>query len=140
MKKYIIALDLANTSGVAIYDTVLKSVTINTIKGNPLEQMTKLDAIMCFFLPEETLIIIEEHVYFKFVIAARSLMERIGFIKWSFVKQGFEVVQFFPYKARKQMLKKHYLKLDKDRKDALLLIHQHIESYEPFEDIKVLEI
>lgn len=141
MKRYIIGLDLANTSGIAVFDTVTKEVKVNVLKGNPLEQMSKIKSVMYSFLSaSQTTFVIEEHVYFKFRIAARSLMERIGFIKWSLIQDGFEVVQFFPYAARKKMLKTHYLNLDKDRKDALLLIHQYIESYEAFDDIQVLEI
>ena len=121
----ILALDLAqNRTGIARYDgTSLE--TWNIGKTTPIQ----LFELIRGEVSEGDVILIEEHVSFRNAKTTRILIELIGYVHWSFVCLGFEVIKLFPYKARKRM-DDQYTDVPDDERDAALLIHEHIGDFE----------
>ena len=124
----ILALDLAkNRSGLALYEDGIIS-TWNVGKNTPI---SLLDHIKETLQPGDV-VIVEEHVHFRGAKTTRVLIELNGFVYWSLVCLGYDVIKLFPYKARKRM-SDHYTNIPDDEKDAVMLIHEHLDSFEPLQ-------
>lgn len=132
----IIGLDLATTSGIAIfYDK--SNVLVGKISGEPPTQLGIVRTFLSGQARSTTHIVIEQHVYFRNAKTARSLMYRIGYTMWSLLADGYSAKAIWPYKARKHALNHYYMELgfDKDDSDALALIHEHLGDFTPFDQI-----
>lgn len=129
----IVGLDLATTSGIALYDD--DEVKVTTYKGTPIELLTKIES----YLKPGSLCVIEEHKHFRNAKTTRSLLERNGFIFWSLVAKGYEVQKLFPGKGRLQLIKAYHdrYKLTKDEVDAIALINFHLQVFEPLKVSKL---
>lgn len=125
---HVLALDLAKArSGMAYYDGS-KITTWNVGPSSPVLLYQGL-AEFASTNPIDV-VLIEEHVHFRSAKTTRVLIETNGYVYWSFVRDGYSVQKLFPFKSRKRM-KDQYLTIPDDERDAALLIHEHLGSFEP---------
>lgn len=136
MNEMLIGLDLATVSGVALAWSPNECVYVASIKGDPIVQLDQIrDMIIEYRRGGENVnVIIEQHVHFRAAKTTRSLIERIGYTRYSLYNDGHNVNVIWPYKSRKAKLHNQYERrgFKKDETDALLLIHEGLSIFEPF--------
>jgi hypothetical protein len=123
----LITLDLALTSGIALYDGNI--VKVGTVRGTPIEQLKFVKNIST----PDFVFVIEKHVHFRNAKTTRNLQSRIGYIQWSLIEWGANVVELFPYKARKHFSADYPFGFSKDERDAVLLVHEYLDIWQTLE-------
>lgn len=97
MKVYI-GLDTALVTGIALWYPTENLALVTDIKGNPLEQFHWIYHL----IPSgELCLVLEKMVHFRNAKTTRSLLERYGFLKYSFLDRDFRVEEVHPGLARK---------------------------------------
>lgn len=128
----IVGLDIATSSGIALYDG--EKICVTTFKGTPVELVDYIESI----IPQNSTVIIERHVHFLNANTTRSLLERLGYVKYSLIKNGHAVSDLFPGKGRKQLIEAYKsVGYTKDELDAIILINAHLKQMnQPFQNIE----
>jgi|SRR5688500_5376130 len=148
MKNLYVGLDTAETMGVALYYPKNRLALVTEVKGTPIEQYIYITNNI--LLPigndkEQVLFIIEKLTNFLNAKTTRSLLERIGYLKYTLLSNGQLVEELAPTIARKtlgirsnkrtvQLLFQKYteMKLSDNHTDALaLVVHRAVQDGYP---------
>jgi hypothetical protein len=157
-------LDIATTMGVALWEPESHVALVTEVKGSPVEQYVYIYNNIILTNRKESYIerwvqvedinkivfTLEQLAYFRNAKTTRSLLERLGYIKYSLLSVGQEVNEVTATVARRSfgVIKKHPImkifqdrtdmKLTDNHTDALaLVIHQSVQDRYKFDIEKI---
>lgn len=151
-----VGMDCAIVGGVAFYDPNLQAAVVTEIKGDPLEQLKRvndLNTMLRAWKVREKVFVFEMLVHFRNAVTVRSLLERVGFLRWNLIGVGFRTTEVDPNKARRYlgtgnkentlnffapMFKGSFLTNNHTDALAVALFQSHEDGYTPdFNTLKV---
>jgi len=96
-----LGMDPAGTTGYAIYSEEDNQAYVFQYRGDPIQQaLVMLETAKKFNI---TKVAFEKQHHFRNAKTVRDLFERYGYLKWTAISQGLEVVEVSPSPARKAL-------------------------------------
>ena len=97
MPKLYVGIDTAVVMGLAVYNSKAHTATVVEIVGTPIEQLTSINT---FGVQQDDVIGFERLHVFVNAATIRNMSERLGFLKWALIMNGYQPKEVGPSEAR----------------------------------------